>query len=294
MALTRSTLKEQKTWPSAFMSFLSAVMCAQRRRNSTFCDAYAQLGARGTSVFFCSGDNGVYSFSFNSTCDATTFGPTFPSGCPLYVTSSRYRLSRTSDLPHYSLTSVGGTQGFSPEVAAPFSGGGFSNIFARPDYQSTAVDGYLDALGSTNAGLFNRSGRAFPDVSAQSVNFITRISGVFIPVEGTSASTPTFASVVALLNDARLNAGQPPLGFINPLLYSQGAAALNDITSGSNPGCGAQGFPTMEGWDPVRASVARAGLVELTPLRSTGDWPRHPGLREAAGSRYGALSLMST
>ena len=136
-------------------------------------------------------------------------------------------------------------------MAAPFSGGGFSNIFGRPDYQSAAVEGYLDALGSTNDGLFNRTGRAFPDVSAQSVNFITRINGSFGLVEGTSASTPTFASVVALLNDARLSAGQAPLGFINPLLYSQGANALNDITDGSNPGCGAQGFPTMEGWDPV-------------------------------------------
>ena len=46
-------------------------------------DAYAQLGARGSSVFFCSGDNGVYSFPFNSNCDNTEFGPTFPSGCPL-------------------------------------------------------------------------------------------------------------------------------------------------------------------------------------------------------------------
>ncbi|RPD69200.1 family S53 protease-like protein [Lentinus tigrinus ALCF2SS1-7] len=202
---------------------------------NTFCNAYAQLGARGTSVFFCSGDNGVYSFSFNSLCDATTFGATFPSTCPF-------------------LTSVGGTQNI-PEVAASFSGGGFSNIFAQPDYQSAAVEGYLDALGSTNDGLFNRTGRAFPDVSAQSVNFITRINGTFGLVLGTSASTPTFASVVALLNDARLNAGKSPLGFINPLLYSQGACALNDITNGSNPGCGAQGFPTMEGWDPVRAML---------------------------------------
>ncbi|CDO69677.1 hypothetical protein BN946_scf184851.g65 [Trametes cinnabarina] len=199
---------------------------------NTFCNVYAQLGARGTSVFFSSGDNGVYSFGFDSTCDATTFGPTFPSTCPF-------------------LTSVGGTQGFTPEVAAAFSSGGFSNLFGRPEYQDSAVEGYLAVLGDTFNGLFNRSGRAYPDISAQSVNYVTRINGVFGLLEGTSASSPVVASVVALLNDARLNAGQPTLGFINPLLYSQGASALNDITSGSNPGCGAQGFPATEGWDPV-------------------------------------------
>ncbi|KAI9064942.1 subtilisin-like protein [Trametes sanguinea] len=200
---------------------------------NTFCNAYAQLGARGTSVFFASGDNGVYSFGFDSSCDATEFGPTFPSTCPF-------------------LTSVGGTQGFSPEVAAPFSSGGFSNIFATPDYQGAAVGNYFNQLGGELFGLFNRSGRGFPDVSGQSVDYIVRVNGTFLLVEGTSASSPMFASVVALLNDARLNAGQSPLGFINPLLYSaEGAAALNDITSGSNPGCGAQGFPALQGWDPV-------------------------------------------
>ncbi|RPD54221.1 family S53 protease [Lentinus tigrinus ALCF2SS1-7] len=198
----------------------------------SFCDVYAQLGSRGTTVLFCSGDNGVYSFPFNSTCDATTFGPTFPSGCPF-------------------LTSVGGTQGVAPEVAASFSSGGFSNIFARPSYQDGAVQQYFGQLGSTNAGLFNTSGRGFPDISAQSVNFFTWIADELFFVLGTSASTPTWASVIALLNDARLNAGKPSLGFINPLLYSQGAAALNDITIGSNPGCGKQGFPALAGWDPV-------------------------------------------
>ncbi|KAH9888842.1 peptidase S8/S53 domain-containing protein [Cubamyces lactineus] len=201
---------------------------------NTFCNAYAQLGARGTSVFFASGDNGVYSFASDSECDRTTFGPSFPSGCPF-------------------LTSVGATTGFDSgtEVVADFSGGGFSNIFPQPSYQSTAVQSYLDALGSTNAGLFNRSGRAYPDVSAQGINYVTRINGTFFLSEGTSASTPVWASVVALLNDALLNAGKPPLGFINPLLYSEGAAALNDITSGSNTGCGAQGFPALAGWDPA-------------------------------------------
>ncbi|KAH9025386.1 hypothetical protein EDB85DRAFT_1982937, partial [Lactarius pseudohatsudake] len=34
-------------------------------------------------------------------------------------------------------------------------------------------------------------------------------------------------------------------------LYHDGFAGLNDITSGSNPGCGTDGFSAIPGWDPV-------------------------------------------
>ncbi len=69
---------------------------------------------------------------------------------------------------------------------------------------------------------------------------------------GTSCSSPIFTSVIALLNDELAQAGKPPLGFLNPFLYSTGASALNDITTGDNPGCGTNGFPATTGWDPVR------------------------------------------
>ena len=52
------------------------------------CTAYAQLGARGTSILFASGDGGVAG-SRDQTC--STFVPTFPSGCPLYVPRSSAR-----------------------------------------------------------------------------------------------------------------------------------------------------------------------------------------------------------
>ena len=149
------------------------------------------------------------------------------------------------------MTSVGSTQGINPETAASFTSGGFSNLFAQPSYQADAVAGYLKTLGNTNSGLFNPKGRAFPDVATQGVQFAIEVDGQLQGVDGTSASSPTFASVVALLNDALLNQGKSSLGFLNPMLYSQGAAALNDITSGSNPGCGTDGFPAVEGWDAV-------------------------------------------
>lgn len=157
------------------------------------------------------------------------------------------------------MTSVGGTTGINPEVAVSFSSGGFSNFFPRPAYQAAAVDGYLESLGQIYQGLYNASGRAFPDVSAQGANFVINLGGNFTLIDGTSASCPTFASIVALLNDRRLGTGKAPLGFLNPLLYSRGAEAFKDITSGNNPGCGTEGFPATAGWDPVslfRTSVS--------------------------------------
>lgn len=67
---------------------------------------------------------------------------------------------------------------------------------------------------------------------------------------GTSASSPIFASLVNRIVEERLRAGKGPLGFINPVLY-QHPEVLHDITNGSNPGCGTNGFDAVEGWDPV-------------------------------------------
>ncbi|PCH39548.1 family S53 protease [Wolfiporia cocos MD-104 SS10] len=194
----------------------------------SLCDAYAQLGARGTSVLFASGDGGV-SGSQSSSC--TDFVPTFPSGCP-YVTS------------------VGATTDFSPETAADFSAGGFSNYWGTPSFQSSQVANYLSYLGSTNSGLYNSSGRGYPDVSAQGVDFIIEYDEDWYTVDGTSCASPTFASVIALVNDQLVAAGKSTLGWLNPFLY-ENSGALTDITSGDNPGCNTNGFSATTGWDPV-------------------------------------------
>lgn len=195
---------------------------------TSLCNAYAQLGARGTSIFFSSGDGGV---SGGQSQDCTTFVPTFPSTCPF-------------------ITSVGGTTGVNPETAASLSSGGFSNIFSRPSYQTSAVSSYLTALGSTNSGLYNTTGRAFPDMAALATDYVIAWQGDFWLVDGTSCSTPLFASLVSLLNDELIAAGKSPLGFLNPLIYSS-SGAFTDITSGDNPGCNTNGFSATAGWDPV-------------------------------------------
>ena len=135
------------------------------------------------------------------------------------------------------MTSVGATQGIN-ETAANFGfgaypSGGFSNIFARPSYQTLAVSSYLSFLGDTYEGLYNATGRGFPDVSSQGANFMIILYTVPWFIDGTSAASPTFASVIALLNDELVAAGKSTLGFINPLLYGAPLGTLNDITTGS-------------------------------------------------------------
>ncbi|KAI0635460.1 family S53 protease-like protein [Trametes polyzona] len=194
------------------------------------CKAYAQLGARGVSILFASGDGGV-----GCQENSTAFAPTFPSNCP-YVTS------------------VGGTQGHAPEEAWGGSSGGFSNYFPRPAYQSPAVSAYLTSHAPAHAAQhFNASGRAFPDVSAKADAFQVW-ENTTASLFGTSASSPTFASVIALLNDRLAAKGKAPLGFLNPWLYEKGVHGLNDIKDGnSSVECNGQdiGFAAVPGWDPV-------------------------------------------
>jgi tripeptidyl-peptidase-1 len=134
-----------------------------------------------------------------------------------------------------------------------YSGGGFSNVFALPSYQSAVVTNYLTKYPPHYPShIYNNSGtsRAYPDVSALGLNLATVYLGNTYGVGGTSASTPIFASIVTLLNEARIAAGKGPIGFLNPTLYAH-PEAFNDITVGGNPGCGSDGFKCAPGWDPV-------------------------------------------
>ncbi len=85
-------------------------------------DLFAQLGSRGVSVLVSSGNEGVGDGDCVTGDDTIRFMPNFPPTCTC--------------------------TDFEPEVAARFSGGGFSNYFERPDYQDKAVPTFLENLGS--------------------------------------------------------------------------------------------------------------------------------------------------
>ncbi|RDX46449.1 family S53 protease-like protein [Lentinus brumalis] len=200
------------------------------------CQAYAQLGARGSTLVFATGDAGAGCDFITNTTD---FGPNFPASCPY-------------------ITAVGGTSGYYPEVGWTGSSGGFSNYFARPWYQDTAVSAYLDKIAGTdpNAGRYNASGRGFPDLALKADNYTVYDAGYWLHVFGTSASCPVFASMITLLNDRLISAGKPTVGFLNPWLYSEGSKVFTDVTAGSSSIRCSDDDPlrvlnATEGWDPV-------------------------------------------
>ncbi|MCJ1403533.1 hypothetical protein MMC11_006756 [Xylographa trunciseda] len=221
------------------------------------CNMIGQLGARGISILESSGDTGVGApCQSNDGKKTPQFTPQFPGTCPY-------------------ITAVGGTQAVSPEVAWVAGSGGFSNYFAQPSYQASAVNTYLTkylpaATKKYYTPYTNFTSRAFPDVSAHSLtpNYAVYVNNAATQSGGTSAAAPVFAAIIALVNDARLRAGKPALGFLNPFLYGAGLPGLTDITAGGSVGCngvngqtgaaipGASVIPYASwnatvGWDPV-------------------------------------------
>jgi tripeptidyl-peptidase-1 len=98
---------------------------------------------------------------------------------------------------------------------------------------------------------FYQGGRAYPDLAAQGQSFAFVWNNTFGTISGTSAATPLTAGIIALVNDALIDAGHSPLGFLNPWLYRKGHRGLTDILSGTAVGCGVDGFPALKGWDAV-------------------------------------------
>jgi len=192
---------------------------------------FQKAGLRGISILVASGDGGVAGSRPNP---CVAFVPTYPAASPW-------------------VTAVGGTTSFSPEIGATLSGGGFSNRWERPEWQKSHVEGYFKEANPDmlpDPTRYNQTGAGFPDVSAQSLRFPIVLEGEVHVTDGTSASAPVFAAIVALLNDIRAQQGKGPLGFLNPLFYKR-PEMFNDIVDGFNPGCDLMGFTAAKGWDPV-------------------------------------------
>lgn len=165
------------------------------------CNEWLKLGLQGVSILFASGDSGVSNYPEPYGIDGPTgcigpkeniFNPTWPNNCPWLtnVGATKVYPGRTVFEPESAVYDPAGH----PYHVNYSSGGGFSNIYATPDYQQQAVATYFkehnppypsysglietnvsslwDAVSglAANGGIYNRIGRGIPDVAANGDN----------------------------------------------------------------------------------------------------------------------------
>jgi subtilase family serine protease len=207
----------------------------------------AGAAAHHVTVAASSGDNGAFS-------DAWLGGTavkevSLPASDPLVLAVGGTTLTVNPVTGEYLSETVWNGQS-GPSITGGVSGGGFSDLYARPSYQ----DG-VPGIGPM---------RGVPDVAAdadQNGSSPTVMAGngktAIMPNSGTSADAPLWAGLIALADQY----AHHDLGFVNPAIYriARGSAyhqAFHDVTSGSNiqtipyPGS-TGGWQATPGWDPA-------------------------------------------
>ncbi|HEU4414645.1 MAG TPA: protease pro-enzyme activation domain-containing protein, partial [Candidatus Angelobacter sp.] len=141
------------------------------------------------------------------------------------------------------------------------TGGGVSTIYAKPAFQTgpgVPADGFRDI---PDVSLSAAGHDAYLIVQGHTNN-VSGLENVF----GTSAASPSFAGIMALV----VQKTGSPQGNANSVLYSMaatqfagGTPVFNDITSGNNSVPGVAGFSAAPGYDQATGwgSVNAANLV---------------------------------
>eukprot|EP00762_Andalucia_godoyi_P006893 ANDGO_08301.mRNA.1 Physarolisin len=246
------------------------------------------LGTSGISVLASSGDNGVLdSTTPNSVCSCSSYCVNYPASS-MYATSvGATRFSSGSTPMCASLNPLSGSNVFygshlasdTSSSSTPFmcssvgevvcstlggaalisSGGGFSQLYAAPSYAAAMTNAYY-AMFSPREGGLSAGGRGVPDISAIGHNYPVVLQGNWGIYDGTSASSPLVAAMVALINDRLLADGYSGMGPLNPFLYGVATKypeAYRDVVMGNN-GCAEMqssgmsccaGFNAAPGWD---------------------------------------------
>jgi kumamolisin len=128
------------------------------------------------------------------------------------------------------------------DAADSATGGGVSDFFPTPDYQSSTV------IPLSIEGKFK--GRGLPDVAGNASpesGYKVLVDGQWGIVGGTSAVAPLMAAFFALTNEKN----GKKAGFVHPVLYANPKSFCRDISKGDNITTPSKkGYKAKKGWDP--------------------------------------------
>lgn len=175
---------------------------------------FKQMAAQGQSIFAASGDFGAFD-------DQRVLGVDDPASQPFVTGAGGTTLSLNADGSFRSESSWGTLAGAG--AGAPGgrgAGGGISGFWPIQNWQ-------IGFGNTSNRG--SQTMRMVPDISGNAnpaSGYSVAINNSFTVVGGTSAVSPIYAAITAIVNSARAKAGNPPLGFANPSLYQLGQSSI--------------------------------------------------------------------
>ena len=202
---------------------------------TAFESVFVDAAAMGITICAASGDKGS-----SDSIDTEIISVDFPASAPhiLGIGGTTLCIDTTKKVIETVWNNASGA-----------TGGGYSSFFTIPAYQT-----------SLN---FTQHGRGIPDVAANAdptTGYIIQSNGDTVIVGGTSAATPLWAGLIALINQELGH----PIGFLNPLLYNSlhTQNVTNDIITGNN---GA--YHATPGWDACTGWGSPNGQNLLTALK---------------------------
>jgi len=255
--------------------------------------SYAQrANLQGITWLVASGDTGAAGCETGRNPTQATQGlaVSFPASVPEVTAVGATEFNEGSASSSYWSTTNGSTGGsaksYIPEMAwndtsvgqgLATTGGGASSLYAKPAWQ-------------TGVGVPNDGARDLPDISLDGANdhdpYNAYSKGSWGQYGGTSLSTPSFAGIVALLNQYLVQNGiqpKPGVGNINPVLYrlaQSASSAFHDITVGNNIVPCRQGTPNCTnlqlGYSAGKGYDLATGLGSVDVYNLATQWNKIP------------------
>jgi kumamolisin len=244
---------------------------------------FEKFAAQGQTMCASSGDAGAYDDSTNYP-DAPTVND--PASNPLVLAVGGTYLVDTSAEAYVSESSWSDTADKSEGPDGTGGGGGVSVVWSIPTYQAGCFSTTVNTQSSTTMrnlpdvslfGDFDEGGYSiyFTDPEATS----TTTASAWEIANGTSASSPLWASFIANVDQQRATDGVAAVGEIQPVLYpvaenaTKYAADFHDIDDGSNNLYydAVKGYDDSTGWGSFNGAKLLANLVApLAPTISAG------------------------
>ena len=272
--------------PVMSTSFGSCESAMGAAENNFYSNLWQQAAAQGISSFVSSGDSGAAGCDPGGASAGTGLGVNGLASTPFSIAVGGTQFSEGMGTYWNTMNGTGyaSALGYIPETAWNesgavsggaglwASGGGTSSRYARPAWQV--------APGVPGNGM-----RAVPDVSLSAAGhdaYLVQSQGALYAVNGTSASAPSFAGLMAVVvqktgqRQGNANARFYQLG--NAQYVSGGVQVFHDVTTGNNSVPGVAGYASNAGYDPA------TGLGSVDAFSLVTNWTPDFTLAAAPGT----------